>query len=315
MSLRSMLDELRELLEKRLDGKVHDLSDIRQKYIAFVQIKMPRNTYSLFPNDMECWLSELTRTYSAQVLIDIQQLVLVDLMNSSLRSLDPTSIGKQYRHLEMLPPNVIESVKEWFRQLVESMFAGNYIHGINSDLFRKDLAISALNMWPSRSICHYEMSALPRRFLTTNGIAQLFSASSMLLRKIKNRQFMYEFHMEDRRKNPHFLEAGWREFYLEIAQRLKSETHVSGIFAQSWFWDPVVIKTFPKMTYLRKLPESGGAMFYLLDKCDDPTHVALQNKKRQRLYEKKLYIPKSYLMVWPREMIIHWANEQQLVRS
>ena len=315
MSLRLMLEELRELFEKRLNSNVLDLTDIRQKYLKFVQIKMSGNTYAIFPNNMKYWLSELEQTYNAQVLINIQQLVLVDLMLCSLRSLDPLSSRKKYHHLEMLPNKVIDSAIAWFSQLAESMIAGNYTHDINSDLFKKDLAISALNMWPSSTICHYEMSALPRRFLTSNGITQFFSASNLLLSHIKNRQYMYEFHMEDRRKHPHFLEGGWREFYLEVAHRLTSETHISGIFAQSWFWDPEVIKAFPKMTYLRKVPESGGAMFYLLDKCDDPKHVALQNKKRQRLYEQGLYIPKSYLMVWPREMIIHWASEQQLIKK
>ncbi len=311
MTLQASLYELRDLFEKRLHGKVNELSGIRQKYHTFVQINMSGHPYSLFPNDMKCWLSELKRIYNAQILMDIHLLVFVDLMLSSLRSLEPISSGKQDPHFENLPPNVIDSVTQWFEYLVDSMVSGDYKPDMESDLFKKDLAISALNMWPSSSICHYEMRVLPRHFLISNGIEQFFSASSMLLRHIKNRQFMYEFHMEDRRKIPHFLEAGWQKFYLEIAQRLMSETHVSGIFAQSWFWDPDVIKAFPKMTYLRKLPESGGAVFYLLDKCDDPKHVALQNKKRQRLYEQKLYMPKSYLMVWPRESMLRWANEQQ----
>jgi hypothetical protein len=312
MNLQASLYELREVFEKRLTDKVCNLPEIRQQYITFVQITMSEHPYSLFPNEMKTWLFKLVSTYNHQVLTDINQLVVVDLMLSSLRSLEPKSIGNQYRHLEALPPRVIESVIEWFEYLVDSMVSGNYAPDIKSDLFKKDLAISALNMWPSSSICHYEMRALPRRFLTVNGITQFCSAANMLLNKIKDRQFMYEFHMEDRRKNPHFLEAGWRAFYLEIAQRLKSETHVSGIFAQSWFWDPEVVKTFPKMMYLRALPESGGAMFFLLETCDDPSHVALQNKKRQRLYEQKLYTPKSYLMVWPRKMMLRWANEQQL---
>ncbi|PMN89563.1 hypothetical protein BCT23_22730 [Enterovibrio norvegicus] len=311
MNLQTRLDELRELIESRLDGKVVNLPDLRQQYIAFVQGKMQGRAYSLFPDDMERLIEELAGTHSAKVLADIHQLVLIDLMLISLRSLDSAPIDDEYRHLEVLPTRVIDAVMEWYGYLVDSMTAGDYEPDTTSDLFRKDLAISALNMWPSSSICHYEMRALPRRFLTANGIAQFFSAADMLLRKIKDRQHMYELHMEDRRKNPHFLEAGWREFYLEIAQRLETEPHVSGIFAQSWFWDPEVIKASPKMMYLRTLPESGGARFYLLEECDDPLHVALQNKKRQRLYAQRMYIPKSYLMIWPREMMLRWAKDLQ----
>ena len=323
MHLQIILGQLRGLIENRLDGKVVNLPSVRRQYIAFVQESMPTRTYALFPDDMERWLEALSGKYTADIMANIHQLVLTDLMLSSLCLLDSKRLNTQHihtnthhshinaphSHIEMLPPVIIESVLEWFGYLVESMTAGDYEPDLVSDLFRKDLAISALNMWPSSSICHYERRTLPRRFLTANGIAQFASATDMLLRKIKDRRYMYEFHMEDRRKNPHFLEAGWREFYLEIAQRLTTEPHISGIFAQSWFWDPEVSKACPKMKYLRALPQAGGAMFYLIEECDDPFHVSLQNKKRQRLYDQKRYVPKSYLMIWPREAMLCWAKK------
>ncbi|WP_051563841.1 hypothetical protein [Enterovibrio calviensis] len=315
MSLQTLLGELRELIENRLDGKGVNLPEVRQQYVSFVQDQMPGRAYSHFPDDMDRWFEQLFDTLSAEMMADVHQLALVDLMLSSLRSLDSQRPEDNSVCVNTLPMVVIESVKEWFTYLADSMAAGDYEPDVTSDLFRKDLAISALNMWPSGSICHYEPRALPRRFLTANGITQFVSAADMLLRKIKDRQQMYELHMEDRRTNPHFLEAGWREFYLEIAQRMKSEPQISGIFAQSWFWDAEVIQASSKMAYLRNLPESGGASFYLLEACDDAEHVALQNKKRRRLFEEGKYTPKSYLMIWPREALLRWAKGQQPIQT
>ncbi len=315
MSLQMQLDDVCEMIENRLNGKVENLPRLRQQYVSFVQNEMPGRAYTHFPDEMNSWLDQLAKTYSKEVVADIHQLVLVDLMQRSLLLLEPPCSANQRGYYEKLPMIVIDSIKEWFAYIADSIATDDYESAAMSDLFRKDLAISALNMWPSRSICHYEPRALPRRFLVASGISQFVYAADMLLRKIKNRKNMYELHMEDRRMYPYFLESGWRECYLEIAHRLESEPHVSGIFAQSWFWDPAVIEASAKMGYLRKLPESGGAKFYLLKEFNDPSHVALHNKKRRRLFEEGVYTPKSYLMVWPREAILRWATAQQSIQT
>ncbi|MGF1769360.1 hypothetical protein L4D06_18505 [Enterovibrio makurazakiensis] len=310
MTLQTKLNDLHEMIESRLNKQVDTLSTVREQYLSFVQDEMPGRAYSHFPDEMNRWLEQLSNTHSKDVEADIHQLALVALMQRSLRSLDSSDQAGLASHDVTMPTMVIDSIKEWFEYLADDIATGSYEPDVHSDLFRKDIAISALNMWPSRSICHYEPRPLPRRFLTANGIGQFVSAADMLLRKLNNRQNMYELHMEDRRTNPDFLEPGWRAFYLEIAQRLESEPHVSGIFAQSWFWDPSVIQASSKMAYLRTLPESGGASFYLLESCDDAGHVALQNKKRRRLFDEGKYTPKSYLMIWPRDDIVRWAKAQ-----
>ena len=197
----------------------------------------------------------------------------------------------------------------WFEYLAREIASETYSADIEGDLFRKDLSISALNLWPSGSICHYERATLPRRFIVANGIKQFLTGTHMLLWTLNNnRHDMYDFHMEDRRKNPHFLEQGWREFYQEMAERLKVEPQVSGIYSQAWFWDPRVAEISPKFAYLRTMPESGGASFFFLYEDNDSNHVAMQNKKRKRYYDEGKYKPVSYLMIWPRSALLQWAS-------
>ncbi|AMO54380.1 hypothetical protein GZ77_22715 [Endozoicomonas montiporae] len=306
MTLPQKLLHTQQVLENAL-SHVNDRSTLIQRYLAFVQNDMPARPYDSFTDDMMRWLDELERLYDKPTLNSIHKLALVKLMLHSLPQLD----AAMAKHL---PDVCVEAVERWFESVCDQASDESAVLDRNSDLFKKDLAISALNLWPSHSICHYEPRALPRGFLLSGGGKQFFRGICLLYGTLKNRyRTMYELHMEDRRTNPHFLEAGWQSFYIEIARRLESEPDVAGIFAQSWFWDPVVGQQSSKMAYLRQLPESGGASFFRLNSSTDADHIALQNKKRRKLFEQGEYTPTSYLMVWGRSDLIHWAKDQTLI--
>lgn len=305
MTLQQELSTAKTQLEAQLLD-VDSLPLLIEQYTTFLRKDMPGRSYCVFTKPMQRWLTNLSNKYSASTVNKIHQLELVTLMQGSLLDLEKAGHGIK------LPNRVIASVHTWFEYLAKEIVHETYSADIASDLFRKDLSISALNLWPSSSIGHYEQATLPRRFLVANGIKQFLAGAHMLLWTLNNkRHSLYDFHMEDRRKNPHFLEQGWREFYKELAERLEAEPHISGIYSQAWFWDPCVAEISSKFAYLRAIPESGGASFYFLYKDNDSNHVAMQNKKRKRLYDEGKYSPVSYLMIWPRNKLLQWANTTQ----
>ena len=303
MTLQQKLLSIQTVLESQLDH-VDEAGSLINQYLSFVQSDMPTRPYDSFPDEMMIWLDELGRSYGESTLNVIHKLALVNLMLSSLQQLQTTKA-------KLLPDVCVEAVEIWFDSICDQVSDDDMLLDRNSDFFKKDLAISALNLWPSHSICHYEPRVLPRGFLLSGGGRQFFNGVCLLYGTLKNRyQSMYELHMEDRRTNPHFLEAGWESFYIEVAKRLEYEPHIAGIFAQSWFWDPVVGQQSSKMAYLRQLPESGGASFFRLHSSRGADHIALQNKKRRKLFEQGKYTPTSYLMVWSRSALIKWAKDQ-----
>lgn len=305
MTLHKELSTAKTLLAGRLED-VDALSLLIKQYTTFLRQEMPGRSYCKYSEEMQQWFANLSKKYSTSTVNKIHQYALITQMQDSLVELERTDHGAR------LPDSVIASVHTWFEHLAKEISHETYSADIESDLFRKDLAISALNLWPSGSIGHYEQVTLPLRFIFANGIKQFLTGSKMVLWTLKNnRHNLYDLHMEDRRTNPYFLEQGWREFYQELAERLESESHISGIFSQAWFWDPRVSEISPNFAYLRALPESGGASFYFLYEDNDSNHVAMQNKKRKRLYVEGKYKPVSYLMIWPRRALLEWANTLQ----
>ena len=304
MTLQQELCAAKTLLEGQLLD-VDSLPLLIEQYTTFMRKDMPGRSYCVFSEAMQRWLTNLSDKFSTRTVNKIHQLELVTLMQGSLAEIEKAGHGTK------MPGRVISSVRTWFEYLAKQIVSETYSADIASDLFRKDLSISALNLWPSSSICHYEQTTLPRRFIVADGMKQVLAGTYMLLWTLKNNRRLYETHNEDRRTNPHFLEQGWRQFYEEMAERLEVEPHISGIFAGSWFWDPRVAEISPKFAYLRSLPESGGASFFFLYKDNTSNHVALQDKKRKRFYDEGKYIPSSYLMIWPRSALLQWANSSQ----
>ena len=305
MTLQQELCAAKTLLEGQLLD-VDSLPLLIEQYTTFLRKDMPGRSYCVFSEAMQRWLTNLSNKFSTSTVNKIHQLELVTLMQGSLAEIEKADHGTK------LPNRIIASVHAWFEYLAKEIVSETYSADIASDLFKKDLSISALNLWPSSSICHYERTTLPRRFIVANGIKQLLAGTHMLLWTLKNnRHGLYEIHNEDRRTNPHFLEQGWREFYEEMAERLEAEPRIAGRCAASWFWDTRVAEISPKFAYLRALPESGGASFYFLYEDNTSNHVALQNKKRKRLYNEGKYNPSSYLMIWPRSALLQWANSTQ----
>ncbi|WP_310618962.1 hypothetical protein [Flexibacterium corallicola] len=291
-----------------LEGGFGDITELQpavQKYTYCMQHDMAERPYFEFPGIMSDWFEELENQYEGEAFQVIHEIAMITLMCKSLDKLLNASRD------DTLPPSVMEAVDQWFCFLSEQIAEGTYPLDVEGDLFKKDISICALNMWPSNTICHYEQRALPRSFLLTNGGRQLVEGLKMIGGALRfNYKNMYELHMEDRRTTPDFLEPGWRRFYLDMAERLKYEPQISGIFAQGWFWDPFVMQQSPRITYLRCLPEEGGALFFKLGECNDPDHVALKNKRRLQLFEQGKYEPTNYLMVWPRDDLLNWASKQ-----
>lgn len=111
-----------------------------------------------------------------------------------------------------------------------------------------------------------------------------------------------------------FNEKGWHECYLRLATMLKINTDIKGVFGISWFYDPQLTGISPRLTYLQSTPLLGGAKSFYLGN-DNTGNAISTSKSRIKLYKDGKYIPKSYLLIWPRKELIAWADEQNQAKN
>ncbi|WP_257263352.1 hypothetical protein [Endozoicomonas sp. ONNA2] len=283
-----------------------DLEYVVQDYVKFVRHEMKGRSYNAYSAEMTLWLEEVESLYDIPTLQLLRKLTLIELMKMSVEVTLQPGLDKH------LPTSAIDAVRHWFQDLCRRIREAGDHEFDNNDLFHKDLAIAALNMWPGNFICHYEPRPLPRRSIFSCGIRQIISAAQVLISLGNRSQNMYEVHVEDRRLTPHFLQDGWRDFYLEISERIESEPGVGGIFGKAWFWDASMKEHSPRMSYLRDLPEAGGALFFPARGVLGSDHIALDNPRRRRLYEAGQYTPTESIMIWTREKLLDWARLERM---
>jgi hypothetical protein len=87
---------------------------------------------------------------------------------------------------------------------------------------------------------------------------------------------------------------------------LELHPEIKGIWTGSWFNDPAIETVSPRLTYLRKMPQDNGAYAFYSNLASTSGALS-KSKTRQKLYEEKKYIPKSYALIWPRKPLLKWA--------
>ncbi|WP_281558548.1 hypothetical protein [Thalassomonas sp. RHCl1] len=105
-----------------------------------------------------------------------------------------------------------------------------------------------------------------------------------------------------------FNEQGWNDCYVHLAQMMKINPEIKGFFGISWFYDPQLADISPRLMYLQSIPLQNGAKSFYMGK-DETGNAISKSKSRLKLYEEGKYTPQSYLLVWPREALIAWADE------
>ncbi|MCG7499644.1 hypothetical protein MHO82_22525 [Vibrio sp. Of7-15] len=275
-------------------------------YLSFFSGARNTSPYTQFPGFLAPWFEKIVQTEGAEALYTMHRLALLMLMQRSLATLN-----KHNASSSAIAPTTKMAITDWFSDICQYIESGGTMYlDAHHDYFKKDIHIAALKMLPTSSICHLEVSGLPRRFLLCGGISQAcYGLKTLYLDLRGNYKRLFELHMDDRRIQPHFLEEGWIRLYKEVAKEVLCQPNISGVFAQSWFWDKAVGDISKNTQYLRSIPEQGGAKFFKLSESDADKSAALNNKKRKRLYVEGQYKPTGYLMIWPRKALLEWYRQ------
>lgn len=210
-----------------------------------------------------------------------------------------------------MPESVLPLYREWFDRVIED-FSGNpddfYDH--EKDLFCKDLGVCSLRMTPVG--CEVtETIGLGRRHFFTGGPKQFLRYFHYTILKTSGFHPLYAIHL-DMRYLSQFNPEGQDRVYLRIAEMLKLNPRIKGLFGISWFFDPVLEEISPRLTYLRRRPARRGAAIFRAGASERDARLAtLKSQTRRRLYREGLYKPTGYMMLWPRKEMIEWAERHR----
>lgn len=305
------------IINIKLEEFINELNKIDRRLLIefpiseyYENIKaLPLTTcYAFMPKALKLKIDKLKLKYGQVTTALYQKTVLVFLIKDSFSVFQSSDFSLEVKSFYA---NRFKSILEDFNHQDSSYY--NY----KNDFFLKDLNICSLRLFPAGaqlvqlSLLNWYFILRSIRYggLNQNSLSKFLEASSFYLTKTRKEPLFYEKHLDTRWLRD-FSQEGWRKFYVRIAEMLRINTHVQGIFGVSWFYDPYLASISPGLLYLRMIPEKGGAKVFKFGRTGlDISHAIATSQKRRKLYEEGEYMPTAYVLIWLRDDLIAWANE------
>jgi hypothetical protein len=99
--------------------------------------------------------------------------------------------------------------------------------------------------------------------------------------------------------------AGWWDAFTRIAELVAANEQLGGAFASSWLHDPALAWVSPHLALLWQDLEAAGAQLHEVPTDATTVEQALMRSSRRReLYARGEYVPRKYLVFWPRDALI-----------
>ena len=237
--------------------------------------------------------------YGITGLNDFHQLVMLELM---------FQFPQRVTRLK-LPESIHALIAGEFERILSLIESGsNFVFDWANDLFAKDMGICRLHLIPAGTRL-LEITGFSRRPFI-NDWRRLLPNFYFLLFKIKASWPLYEMHVHMSSLND-FHPLGWKQCLVRIGQLLKLNPHIHGLHGTSWFYDPALKDVSPHLTYLRDIPCHNGAQTFFVKDDDAKSEAFTKSKSRKMLFLDKRYIPKLFLLVWPRNKLIIFSDQNQ----
>ena len=175
-----------------------------------------------------------------------------------------------------------------------------------NDLFAKDLAVCRGKLIPCGAELVDWQAGLPRRVLLGHGLPQFIHGARYISLKLHGFKPLYESHW-DRRLITDFNADGYRRFYLNVAELLRTSPEVKGYMACGWWFDPALSAISPDLDFIGKIPLENGAILLATSTEESAVQDAIRmSRQRTELYKAGKYQPVNYVMLWSRADLLAW---------
>jgi hypothetical protein len=167
--------------------------------------------------------------------------------------------------------------------------------------------IATLRRFPAGQF-HWEVSGFPRSWVLE--ARQPWRLLVHVLGRMGGFSPVFEMHVNARRKNRLILvEKEANISYCRAARALEKQPDVRGLMLASWLFCESTSQVTPRLAWLRRTPQSAGAIIADLGPAPPDSGFLTGSDERRKLYEEGVYRPKIACVLWPRKAVIDWVNE------
>ena len=245
---------------------------------------------------------------AAQLLLDRQ---VVGTRDSAQAALDPrqqflrlcilvaAEQTLQRRSSSPLPPLLhSQQTAQLARIASEKDLAGSWLN-LAADLFHKEFGLASERLFAAGAQLVDPNCGVPRSVPFREGF---WRSLPKIVPFLRLGGFSPWFQIHTHRFNlENFDERGWETCYRGCQELYQVFPDSLGMFGSSWFYDPVVPEISPRLAYLRDTPLAGGASIHYYSTGGEAiANATATSPSRRKLHEEGKYIPKNYILLWPR---------------
>ncbi len=211
-----------------------------------------------------------------------------------------------------LPDEILHLYHEWFECVLEDFSTrpdDYYNHRCES--FVLDVMVCSLRSIPVGGAWIAETRSVGLRPFFSGGVKQFFNYLYFVVFRARGFSPYLTAHTATRNLR-HFNEQEMNMSYLKMAELMKLNPRIRGLYRRSWFLDPKLEDISPKLGYLRKVPLQNGARLFAAGSTKKDIKYALAvSPKRRRLYAEGRYLPTGYAYIWPRKEFLLFGTKDK----
>jgi hypothetical protein len=167
--------------------------------------------------------------------------------------------------------------------------------------------IATLRRFPAGQF-HWEVSGFPRSWVAK--AHQPWRVLAHIITQMRGFAPLFELHLNDRREcRLILLEEEANISYYRAARSVEKQPTARGLMTSSWLFCERTAQVSPHLAWLRRTPQSAGALLVELGPASADSGFLTGSKERRKLYEQGRYRPNVTCVLWPRQSLIDWANQ------
>ena len=209
------------------------------------------------------------------------------------------------------PSSVAELCLDYYERAVSDFSIkkdGHYTH--RNEAFIDDICCCCLKTIPIGGAWMLETTTVRKKLLVMGGVRQFLACLGFFLCKLRGFAPFYRIHTLKRHSGG-FDPDERIKCYLRIAELMKRNPDVKGMYLFGWFYDPKLAELSPDLAYLREIPETNGARRFRFGPTEQAIRFATAwSVERRKLYEEGKYTPTEYALIWPRREVLRWEMER-----
>ena len=175
--------------------------------------------------------------------------------------------------------------------------------------------IATLTRFPAGQL-DWEVSGIPRSWLLKVPFRALPRLVSSILFELRGFQPAFFSHINPNRRNQGILlERESLRSYHRMARSMERQPAIKGVITASWLYSQDTVAVSPHLAWLNRLFVENGGHVLPIGPADIDSGVLHRSPERQQAYEAGTFTPTEALVIWPRALMLAWAERNEELRD